>query len=200
MATANKQSAAPSKKPAATTFGLFMGDTYPIFKRNNPNLKFTEIVKLVAQEWKTLPALKKGSYERTLQQQKEDYAKVIDKLTDEQKDDLNRQKKLAREARKIKKLRKELAVLTSDKPKNTSGYMFFALDKSKSMPSAVDIIEITKQCGVMWQKLSDTDRKPYLRKGEQAKKYVEAWKQKTIADGRAAKISEIKKKIAELSS
>ena len=199
MATASKQSAAPIKNPTPT-FALFMNDTYPIIKRNNPNIKPQQMVKLVAQEWKTLPALKKVSYERIFQQQEEDYVKAMNKLTDEQKDDLKRQKKLARDARKMRKLRKQLAGLTSDKPKQTTGYMFFAQDKSKSMPSPVKMAEAVMQCAVMWQKLSDKDRMPYIRMGERAKKNVEAWKQKTSDDGRADKISEVKKKIAVLSS
>jgi len=204
LSSNNWMSAASSKQPTlppkpVNAYALYVSDSFLTIKRNNPNMKAPQIMKLAAQEWKTLPAVKKGSYEQKVQQKMKDYTKALNMLTDEQKDDLEKQKKQARDARKVRKLRKELADLTSEKPKKLSGYQWFVQEKLKTMPSPMKIADLSVRCAALWKNLSATERMPYERMGEQSKKGAEAWTQKTIADGRAAKISEIKKKITELS-
>merc|ERR1719354_1081103 len=156
-AASSKQPTLPPKPVNA--YALYVSDSFLTIKRNNPNMKAPQIMKLAAQEWKTLPAVKKGS--------------------DEQKDDLEKQKKQARDARKVRKLRKELADLTSEKPKKLSGYQWFVQEKLKTMPSPMKIADLSVRCAALWKNLSATERMPYERMGEQSKKGAEAWTQKT---------------------
>lgn len=122
---------------------------------------------------------------------------AFDKLSDEQKDDIQKMKKVTGEAKKLRKLRTELRDLTSDKPSAASAWNYYFSETAKNA-GVGSIQPKAKECAEVWMKMSPAARKPYEQMAEKAKKEQQTWKMKVAKDGREHKISAIKRKIAEM--
>eukprot|EP01156_Anaeramoeba_ignava_P021805 Anaeramoba_ignava/c19779_g2_i1.p1 GENE.c19779_g2_i1~~c19779_g2_i1.p1 ORF type:complete len:162 (+),score=75.13 c19779_g2_i1:65-550(+) len=66
----------PPKKPLNAYF-LFAQDCRPRIKEQNPEIKGSEITKMIGQEWKNLPQEQKDVYKNKQQQLQEIYNKEI---------------------------------------------------------------------------------------------------------------------------
>ena len=74
---------AKPKRPS-TAFFLFSAARRPSIKENNPDLKVTEIAKLLGAEWKLLDAKGKEKYNKKAAALKAKYVKALDKWNKKQ--------------------------------------------------------------------------------------------------------------------
>jgi len=58
-------------KKSCSAYGLFLKDTKNIIKASNPELKMSEILKIVSQKWKELPEDKRKAYQKQAKAEKE---------------------------------------------------------------------------------------------------------------------------------
>jgi len=185
----------PLKRPG-TAYSQFVGERAEIMLRNNPNMKTSEVFKVIAKEWSSLPEGKKRPYELISQQKRAAYETAFEKLTDEQKDDIEQGKKQAKEARQIRKLKKELSALVADRPKVQSAYTLFVKQESKNQTGG--FIEKSRGVAAKWKTLTDAQKQIYKIQSDSMAYEIQEWKDKIAEEGRDIKILALKRQIAEL--
>jgi len=160
-----------------------------------------EVILTASKEWNVLPEIQKRPYEQLYKQKRDEYLTAFEKLTDEQKDDLEQGRKLARKqanrAKQIRKLKKELSALKADRPKLMNPYRSFLSHESKNLTGKT-LIEKSKWCSAKWKTMTDAQKKPYLSKVKDLSAEMQQWKNKVAEDGRDVQIRELKKQIAEM--
>lgn len=67
---------APPKKPL-TAFFIYKGDIYETIKKENPDLKMTELTKIISEKWNSIDAATKSKYEKKNEEAKEKYEKEL---------------------------------------------------------------------------------------------------------------------------
>jgi hypothetical protein len=185
----------PLKRPVSA-YNQFVGARMEIMRKNNPNLKAAEIIKVVGKEWSSLPESKKRPYELIYQQKKVAYETAVEKLTDEQKDDIEQGKKQAKEAKQIRKLKKELLAMLADKPKFLTPYSLFVTQESKNQTGG--FVEKSKGCAAKWKTMTDAQKQNYQLKSDSVASELQQCKNKIAEEGRDVKILALKRQIAEL--
>jgi len=156
-----------------------------------------EAFKIASKEWKVLPEIQKRPYKQLYKQKRDEYSTALEKLTDEQKDDLEQGRKQTNRAKQMRKLKKELSALTADRPKHMNPYNYFLIHESKNLTGKT-LIELSKMCSAKWKTMTDAQKKPYLSKVKDLSAEMQQWKNKVAEDGRDVQIRELKKQIAEM--
>mmetsp|Transcript_22284 Transcript_22284/g.25802 ORF Transcript_22284/g.25802 Transcript_22284/m.25802 type:complete len:118 (-) Transcript_22284:202-555(-) len=76
MAKKGGDKPAPPKKPL-TAFFIYKGDIYQQIKKENPDMKMTELTKVISEKWNNVDAATKSKYEKKNEEAKERYEKEL---------------------------------------------------------------------------------------------------------------------------
>lgn len=71
----------PPKRPLSAFF-LYKGDVYEQTKKENPDLKITELTKLISEKWNAIDANTKTKYEKKTAEAKQKYEKELQDYVD----------------------------------------------------------------------------------------------------------------------
>jgi hypothetical protein len=144
-------------KGAKNAYIFFCGDARAEVKKENPEMKSTEIVKKMGEMWKEISPKKKAVYQDMASDDKKRYAEEIEGY--EPKDGFKSPKKAKKEK--------------SDAPKRArSAYIFFCMEKREEVKKNPKISnsDILSELGKMWKALSEKKKKPFAEMAEADKK------------------------------
>ncbi|CAK9821720.1 Transcription factor A, mitochondrial [Anthophora retusa] len=174
------------KKPEAS-FLLYIRSVKPKFIKENPHIKYTDIIKKASKEWAELDPIEKQSYQMQYSKNYETYMQQLkeynDSITPEQKllweEKLNEYKQSNKHANNKQKCK------TFGKPKKPSGAFLLYLSFKKnqrdlSIPFKTWMTSITET----WNTLSDAEKEVYRKQAaklmEQYAKELEEWETRMI--------------------
>ncbi|XP_005534194.1 PREDICTED: transcription factor A, mitochondrial [Pseudopodoces humilis] len=194
------------KRPL-TAYLRFVMDNRPAFREKNPEASNLELIKKIAGAWKELPASQKQVYEEARKTDWKRYGEQMAaykaQLTSAQAAALKEERRKQLEKRKSMRAKRELNLL--GKPKRArSGFNIFLSENFQESEGASPVAKLKKLFDT-WQKLSTSQKQPYLQLAEDDKVRYEnemkSWEAKMIELGREdlvrSKKQRLKKKPAE---
>ncbi|XP_005153763.2 transcription factor A, mitochondrial [Melopsittacus undulatus] len=194
------------KRPL-TAYFRFLAENRPVFKQKNPEINSKELLKKMAGAWRELPASQKQVYEEASKIEWQRYEKELAaykaQLTPAQAEALKEERSRRQAKRRTLRIRRELTVL--GKPKKTrSAFNIFVSEKFKASEGISSTAKM-KQLYDTWQKLSSSQKQPYMQLAEDDKVRYEnemkLWEAKMIQLGREdlvrSKEKKAKKKTAK---
>uniref|UniRef100_A0A8C4TXI6 Transcription factor A, mitochondrial n=1 Tax=Falco tinnunculus TaxID=100819 RepID=A0A8C4TXI6_FALTI len=194
------------KRPISAYF-RFLKEHHAAFRQKNPEASSMEVIKKIADAWKALPVSQKQAYEEARktdwQKYQEQMASYKAQLTPAQAAALKEERRKRLAKRRSFKAKRELTVL--GKPKRPrSGFNIFVSENFKESEGVSPVAKL-KQLFDAWQKLSSTQKQPYLQLAEDDKVRYEnemrSWEAKMVELGREdlirSKKPRPKKKTAE---
>jgi len=188
------------KKPLSTYF-RFLGEIRPIVTRQNPDLKVTELTKVMAQKYKELPVARKEALNEAYQIEKKKYLQEFEKfkITPEGKEILEKMKQDGKEKR-LQRTKGQLGKLKSELGKPTRypmAYNLFVKEVTSGIPGRVT--SNIKMAADKWKNLSEIQKSPFVKKSTELKAIYEkdlaAWEAKQAAEGGLAQIEALQKKV-----
>ncbi|NXK40387.1 TFAM factor, partial [Piprites chloris] len=194
------------KRPL-TAYFRFMKENRPAFREKNPEASSMELIKKLAGAWKELPASQKQVYEEARrtdwQRYGEQMARYKAQLTPAQAAALKEERRRQLARRRSLRAKRELAVLGKPKRPRT-GFNIFVSEKFQESEGISPMGKLKKLFDA-WQKLSTSQKQPYLQLAEDDKVRYEnemkSWEAKMVELGREdlvrAKKKRLKKKPAE---
>ena len=169
-----KDENAPKRPKSAYMF--FAEKKLPEIREEQPELKMTEVFKVIGDSWKEASPEIKAKYSKKADNDKEryheemkSYVRPSDEVLMEQKVNQKKIRKSSGEE-KVKKSR--------DKPQGPRGaksaYMFFCADKRNEVKEAFPhykMVEVSKELGRMWKEdySTDVDREDYVKQASEDK-------------------------------
>ncbi|NXT75732.1 TFAM factor, partial [Zapornia atra] len=180
---------APPKRPL-TAYFRFVKEQHPVFRQKNPEMTTVELVKKIAGTWKELPASQKQVYEEARktdwQNYKEQLALYKAQLTPAQAVALREERKKKMARRRLLRTRKEMTMLGKPKrPRNS--FNIFVSEKFQESEGITAMAKLKKLYDI-WQKLSSSQKQPYLQLAEddrvRYKNEMKAWEAKMVELGR----------------
>merc|ERR1719483_664349 len=189
------------KKPLSTYF-RFLGEIRPMVTRENPDLKVTELTKVMAQKYKELPVARKEALNEAYQIEKKKYLQEFEKfkITPEGKEILEKMKQDGKEKR-LQKNKRNLRELKSELGKPTrflTSNNLFVKEQISGVQGSVAGAPM-KLALDKWKSLSEIQKSPYVKKSAELKakyeKDLAAWEAKQAAEGGLAQIEALQKKI-----
>ncbi|NXP71442.1 TFAM factor, partial [Ramphastos sulfuratus] len=177
------------KRPL-TSYFRFLKDNRLAFKQKNPGINTSELVKKLAGAWRELPASQKQVYEearkRDWQKYKEQLATYKAQLTPAQAAALREERRKQLAKRRSFRVKRELTVLGKPKRPRNAFNMFVSEHFQESQ--GITPVAKLKQLFDTWQKLSASQRQPYLQLAEDDKvRYaneMKSWEAKMVELGR----------------
>merc|ERR1712223_1009102 len=193
----------PFKRPL-NGYMRFAMEMRPMVTRQNPNMKVTEVSKVLGQKYKELPDQRKMSLSQTFKTELEKYQKEFEafKNTPEGKEIVEKIKQEQR-GKRLQKFKISLANLKKDlgKPKQpANAYSSFIKEQSlgKSFKSNADVNANFKAIGEKWKGMSEKQKAPYIEKfkdlSAKYEKDLTLWKA-NLGEEEVAKINAIEKRI-----
>jgi len=169
-------------KSSVNSYIIFSRENREQVKKENPDIKSTDITKKLAEMWKELDEEDKKEYKEKADLDKKRYEEELENY--EPKDGFKNPKK----SPKKEKLEPKRA---------RSAYIFFCMEKreevKKNKPE-IKATEILSELGKIWKKLTDKKKKPYEKMAQEDKKrYEEEMKTYVPADGESPKKSKAAK-------
>ncbi|NXQ91379.1 TFAM factor, partial [Nyctibius grandis] len=177
------------KRPL-TAYFRFLKDNHSAFRQKNPEMTNLELVKKIAGAWKELPASQKQVYEEARktdwQRYTEQLAAYKAQLTPAQAAALKEEKRKRLAKRRSFKAKRELTVLGKPKrPRNA--FNIFVSENFQESEGASPAAKL-KQLFDAWQKMSSSQKQPYLQLAEDDKVRYEnemkSWEAKMVELGR----------------
>jgi len=140
-----KKEKAERPRRALSTYLLFSNSVRPAIKKSHPDLPVTKISQQIAAQWKSLSPDQKKKFEVQHLKAKEEHEKAMIKYKQTH----------------------------PDPPKRPlSGYLLYTLDARPALVKKnpnLSVVEVAKQLGLQWSKLSDDQKKVYNDKSAQKK-------------------------------
>merc|ERR1719483_244356 len=192
------------KKPLSTYF-RFLGEIRPMVTRQNPDLKVTELTKVMAQKYKELPVARKEALNEAYRIEKKKYLQEFEKfkITPEGKEILEKMKQDGKEKR-LQKNKRNLRELKSELGKPTrflTSNNLFVKEQISGVQGSVAGAPM-KLATDKWKSLSEIQKSPYVKKSAELKakyeKDLAVWEAKHAAEGGLARIEALQKKIVSL--
>ncbi|NWI25712.1 TFAM factor, partial [Sula dactylatra] len=177
------------KRPL-TAYFRFLKENHSAFRQRNPEISNMELVKKIAGAWKELPASQKQVYEEARktdwQRYEEQLAAYKAQLTPAQAAALKEERRKQLAKRRSFRAKRELTVL--GKPKRPrSGFNIFVSENFEESEGLSPVAKL-KQLFDVWQKLSGSQKQPYLQLAEDDKVRYEnemkSWEAKMVELGR----------------
>ncbi|KFP03916.1 hypothetical protein N300_07746, partial [Calypte anna] len=177
------------KRPL-TAYFRFLKDNHSAFKQKNPEISNMELVKKIAGAWKELPASQKQVYEEARktdwQKYQQQLAAYKAQLTPAQAAALREERRKRLAKRRSFRAKRELTVL--GKPKRPrSGFNIYVSENFQETEGISPTAKL-KQLFDAWQKLSSSQKQPYLQLAEDDKvRYaneMKSWEAKMVELGR----------------
>ncbi|NXR60702.1 TFAM factor, partial [Rhadina sibilatrix] len=194
------------KRPL-TAYLRFVMDNRPAFREKNPGMSNLELIKKLAGAWKELPASQKQVYEEAKQTDWKRYGEQMAaykaQLTPAQAAALKEERRKRMAKRRSMKAKRELNLLGKPKRART-GFNIFLSEKYQESEGLSAVAKMKKLFDV-WQKLSPSQKQPYLQLAQDDKVRYEnemkLWEAKMIELGREDLVrsnkQRLKKKPAE---
>ncbi|XP_054030616.1 transcription factor A, mitochondrial [Dryobates pubescens] len=177
------------KRPL-TAYCRFLKDNHLAFKQKNPESSSSELLKKLAGAWRELPESQKQAYAEAQKAEWQRYKEQVEaykaQLTPAQAAALKeeRRKRLAR--RRSVRAKRELSVLGKPKRPRT-GFNIFVSENFQECQGITPMAKM-KQLFDSWQKLSTSQKQPYLQLAEDDKvRYaneMKSWEAKMVELGR----------------
>jgi hypothetical protein len=179
-----KDENAPKRPKSAYMF--FAEKKRPEIREEQPELKMTEVSKVIGERWKEASPESKAKYSKKADKDKEryheemkSYVRPSDEVLMEQKVNQKKRRKSSGEE-KVKKSgdKKSGDKKSGDKPQGPRGaksaYMFFCADKRNEVKEAFPdykMVEVSKELGRMWKEdySTDVDREDYVKQAAEDK-------------------------------
>lgn len=169
-----KDENAPKKNKNSYMF--FCDKKRPQIKAANPDLKVTEIAKLLGQSWKEATSESKAKYEKKAEADKVRYQAEIADYKRPSDEELSKQKINQKKTRGKQSGTKKAAKEGAPK-KNKSAYLFFCEDKRPEVKDAFPDMkgtEVMSELGRLWKELSDEEKEQYNEQAaEDKEKYLQ---------------------------
>ncbi|XP_062352252.1 transcription factor A, mitochondrial [Cinclus cinclus] len=194
------------KRPLTAYFRFLMANR-PAFKEKNPGASNLELIKKLAGAWKDLPASQKQVYEEARKTDWKRYGEQLAaykaQLTPAQAAALKEERRKQLAKRRSIRAKRELNLL--GKPKRArSGFNIF-LSENFQESEGISAVAKLKKLFDTWQKMSTSQKQPYLQLAEDDKVRYEnemkSWEAKMVELGREdlvrSKKQRLKKKPAE---
>lgn len=156
-----KRTSSKPKRPL-TAYMFFSQEKRPEIKRENQNVSFGDIGKLLGEAWQKLSEEDRKPYEAKAKQAKAEYTAAMAKYKVEHPNNSDEERPKKRRKKKDK-----------DAPKKPcSAFVWFSKEqrpiiKKKNMNASFG--DMGRLIGAAWQKLGEEDRKPYQKKAEEDK-------------------------------
>ncbi|NXU65718.1 TFAM factor, partial [Horornis vulcanius] len=194
------------KRPL-TAYLRFVVDNRPAFREKNPGASNLELIKKLAGAWKELPASQKQVYEEAKKTDWKRYGEQMAaykaQLTPAQAAALKEEKRKQQAKRRSIRAKRELNLLGKPKRARTGFNIFLSENYQES--EGISPVAKMKKLFDMWQKLSPSQKQPYLQLAQDDKVRYEnemkSWEAKMIELGREDlvrfKKERLKKKPAE---
>ncbi|NWS60526.1 TFAM factor, partial [Chunga burmeisteri] len=187
------------KRPL-TAYFRFLKEHRFGFKEKNPEMSNMELVKKLAGAWKELPASQKQVYEEARktdwQRYEEQLAAYKAQLTPSQAAALKEERRKRLAKRRSFRAKRELTVLGKPKRPRT-GFNIFVSEHFQESEGISPVAKL-KQLFDAWQKLSSSQKQPYLQLAEDDKVRYEnemkSWEAKMVELGREDLIRSRKQK------
>lgn len=175
--TLEKIQALPEKpKRPMTPYFRFLAQVRPSVVQKHPNLKVTEIAKLISQEWDKADANLRKELETQYRKELENYMsqkmKYDSSLTPEQKADIKQIRIEQQEAKEKKKMKQRIRELGRPKKPQTSFILF--MNSNKTERGNLPFREWQLKMSTEWENMPQTKKDKYI---EQAKKEQEIWRE-----------------------
>merc|ERR1712223_1711927 len=187
------------KKPV-TAYIRYANEVRPDVMKKNPNMKVSEVAKLMGQMWKEVPTAKKEALTKAYQMDKEAYLKQFEqfKSTSEGQEFLEKQK-LEKPEKKLKKAKSQLSTLKTEmgKPKRYPlAINLFASEQMKGMSGPVtDRIKVISE---KWKNMSQEQKSPFVKKSDELKAIYEkelAHWEETVGKEGLSKLEKMNQKV-----
>ncbi|NXR79030.1 TFAM factor, partial [Pycnonotus jocosus] len=177
------------KRPL-TAYLRFLMDNRPAFREKNPGMSNPELVKKLAGAWKELPASQKQVYEEAKKTDWKRYGEQMAaykaKLTPAQAAALKEERRKQRAKRRSIRAKRELNLLGKPKRARTGFNIFLSENYQES--EGMSPVAKMKKLFDTWQKLSPSQKQPYLQLAQDDKVRYEnemkLWEAKMIELGR----------------
>ncbi|XP_057259359.1 transcription factor A, mitochondrial isoform X1 [Pezoporus wallicus] len=177
------------KRPM-TAYLRFLVENRPVFKQKHPEINSKELLKKMAGAWRELPASQKQVYEEASKTEWQRYEKEVAaykaQLTPAQAAALKEERNRQQAKRRSLRIKRELTVLGKPK-KSRSAFNIFVSEKFKAS-EGISATAKMKQLYDTWQKLSSSQKQPYMQLAEDDKiRYeneMKLWEAKMIQLGR----------------
>ncbi|XP_071420108.1 transcription factor A, mitochondrial [Pithys albifrons albifrons] len=188
------------KRPL-TAYFRFLKENRPAFREKNPEASNVDLVKKIAGAWKELPASQKQVYE---EEKKTDWQRYIEQLakykaqlTPAQAAALKEERRKQLAKRRAFRAKKELAVL--GKPKRPRSGLNIFVSENFQESEGISPAAKMKKLFDAWQKLSTSQKQPYLQLAEDDKVRYEnemkSWEAKMVELGREDLVRSRKKRL-----
>ncbi|NXA79354.1 TFAM factor, partial [Thryothorus ludovicianus] len=194
------------KRPL-TAYLRFVMEKRPAFREKNPEASTLELTKKLAGAWRELPSSQKQVYEEARKTEWKKYGEQMAaykaQLTPAQAAALKEERRKQLAKRRSIRAKRELTLL--GKPKRArSGFNIFVSENFQESEGTSPVAKLKKLFDT-WQKLSASQKQPYLQLAEDDKVRYEnemkSWEAKMIELGRKdlvrSKKERLKKKPAE---
>ncbi|KAM4670098.1 transcription factor A, mitochondrial isoform 1-T1 [Amazona ochrocephala] len=187
------------KRPL-TAYFRFLVENRPVFKQKNPEINGRELLRKMAGAWRELPASQKQVYEEASKTEWQRYGKEVAaykaQLTPAQAAALKEERRRQQAKRRSLKIKRELTMLGKPK-KPRNAFNIFVSEMFKASEGISPMAKL-KQLHDMWQKLSSSQKQPYMQLAEDDKiRYeneIKLWEAKMIQLGREDLVRSKKKK------
>ncbi|XP_063244186.1 transcription factor A, mitochondrial [Bacillus rossius redtenbacheri] len=176
------------KRPL-TPFFRFMAQQRPAYQQKHPDLKITEITKLLARQWEAVQEAERRRLEEDFKRDMAQYTAAVARyegvLTDAQRDELQQARELTLDSRNRRRLKKKMKDLGKPK-KPLSPFLVFVKGKASERKEE-SFGDWQKQMGAQWALLTDEQRARYTeqfrREMEAYRKELREWEERMIRLG-----------------
>ncbi|XP_017782568.1 PREDICTED: transcription factor A, mitochondrial [Nicrophorus vespilloides] len=186
------------KRPL-TPYFRFMRDCREEYMRKNPDMKNTELTKVLALDWMNVHETIKEKYSDEYKSELDNYNKqhliYLSKLSDEQKLAIKTAIKEQKDIKKKRHMKKRFREM--NRPKRPLGpYMQFLMEYARK--SNMNMKEVISSIKGKYQQLSESEKEVYVMRYEEAKaryeKEMVEWEAKMIEEGHVDVIRQIAQK------
>lgn len=159
------------KRPLSGYF-LFAADVRSKIVAENEDMPVTHVMAEIGKRWANLPDSGKAPYNDKAAAAKEVYQKKLEKY----QQTAHYTKHQAKLAEWKKQQKKKPFKKDPNKPKKgLSAYLIFVNEKRPELTKqGLKMLEISKEAGSLWAKLSEEDKAPYVKKADKFKKEADA--------------------------
>ncbi|NXA14517.1 TFAM factor, partial [Sapayoa aenigma] len=188
------------KRPL-TAYFRFLKENRSAFREKNPGVSSVDLIKKLAGAWKELPASQKQVYEEARKTDWQRYGEQLAvykaQLTPAQAAALKEERRKQLAKRRSLRAKRELSVL--GKPKRPrSGLNIFVSENFQESEGISPVAKLKKLFDA-WQKLSTSQKQPYLQLAEDDKVRYEnemkSWEAKMVELGREDLVRSKKKRL-----
>jgi len=159
----------PKPKRPLSAYFRYLGEVRPEIVKKNPNIKTTEVTKLVAERWSKMDTVAKEKYSLTFKDEMKTYHTVIEKYLKSLSPaqiEAQEQGKINKELRQ-ERIEKKRRLTELGKPKKPpSAFLQFLQRKVPAGSTMKEHTETAQKYGPIWKNLTEAEKGPWNTKYE----------------------------------